>query len=427
MKGGFFKKPRPDGEARAGSDCGKRDWPEDLVDTIVQVFLEILGAKDNLGWNDLERRLRTGTGTREYNDMTSLHGHGHSHGYYGQGPEPDDVVARMMKQCSSPAALQDYVETIMEQAATMLGRVKAKGKEHGDIMDTEAELQCSQEILRETLIRHILKVINSLNSTSHAAGSHDGGLLATPQGYMNNSAGGELNSLTGDCIRGLMEHGYGLQDNFMEGTHASDIYKEMEFLEFDGKFMEVQQMKLIGMRKDKIGWFCPDDLDREKQPGLSALLKRLISLPFELNKKANLCLQGSAQFQFACYLPGAFYKTHVDGGYEQLNNGRKVTALYYPNTTWSDGDGGELRVYKRRRNPFQIEKLRRDGVEFEDDSDAREFAEDVAPVGDRLVLFRSRDIPHEVLTATKKRFAVTLWIPGPPGPGDQPDGYYTPT
>lgn len=47
-----------------------------------------------------------------------------------------------------------------------------------------------------------------------------------------------------------------------------------------------------------------------------------------------------------------------------------------------------------------------------------EALEDVDPLGGRLVLFRSRDVPHEVLPTSRKRFAVSLWLPGPAGPGD---------
>lgn len=35
-----------------------------------------------------------------------------------------------------------------------------------------------------------------------------------------------------------------------------------------------------------------------------------------------------------------------------------------------------------------------------------------------FVSYRSRDMPHEVLATYRKRFAITLWITGPPGPGD---------
>jgi Rps23 Pro-64 3,4-dihydroxylase Tpa1-like proline 4-hydroxylase len=426
MKGGFFAKARPDPEAGKIDSNGKRIWSDEMVDDVVESFLQILGEKDSLGWNDMERRLRTGTGVREYSDMTSLHGHGHGHGGYGQNPQDFemDVASRLIMEKSSPSSLRDRLPQIMEQAASIFGRVKEKGKAEGQHMDTVTEQEVIKDILRECLIRDILKAINNANSGSHAAGSSDGGLLATPGGYY----AGDLNELTGDCIRGLMEKGYGYQDEFMGGNTVDNLFRELELLEFDGKFADVQQQKLIGIRTDKICWFTPDDVDREKQPALSAVFKKLISIPFELNKKCNLCLQGSASFQLACYPKKGYYNRHVDGGYDALNNGRKVTAVYYGNPSWSESDGGHLRVFQRQLNPYQIEKMQKDGQEVPPQNyKEAEMEEDVTPLGDRLVLFRSRDVPHEVRPCGRKRFAISMWVMGPPGPGDQPDGYYTPT
>jgi len=426
MKAGFFGKVRKDTEDQ---QClqGKKVWPEQMVDTVIQVFFQILGEKDNLGWNDMERRLRTGAGVREYSDMTSLHGHGHLHGAYGVNPEdiPKDVATHLIEQHSSVSSFRDYVPQIMEQAATILGRVKAKGKADNCMaMDTETEKSVTNDILREVLVRHLLKVINEANSGTYAAGSSDGGLLATPGGYY----AGDLNELQGQCIAGLMERGYGYQDDFMGGTSAVDIYSELELLEFDGKFSEVMQQKRMDISSDKIGWFTPDDIDREKQPGLSALFKKLISIPFELNKKCNLCLQGSASFQLACYPKKGFYKKHMDGGYDKINNGRKITAIYYPNHRWSEGDSGNLRIFKRGLNPYELEKLKKEGKEAPDGKEMeKEIHEEMAPKGDRLLLFRSRDMPHEVIPTNIKRFGITMWVMGPPGPGDMPDGYYAPT
>lgn len=291
-------------------------------------------------------------------------------------------------------------------------------------MDSETKKQVVKDIFREALIRHLLKVINNANSGSYASGSHDGGLLATPGGYH----AGDLNELQGQCIADLMKDGLGVQDDFMGGDAASNLYSELELLEFDGKFNEVMQQKQLSIRTDKILWFTPDDVDREKQPALAALFKKLISIPFELNKKANLCLQGSASFQLACYSKKGFYKKHVDSGYDNLNNGRKITAIYYPNHMWSEGEGGHLRVHKRALNPYEIEKLKKEGKEVPDAKEMeKEILKDVEPIGDRLVLFRSRDMAHQVLDSGRKRFAVTMWVMGPPGPGDMPDGYYTPT
>jgi len=302
----------------------------------------------------------------------------------------------------------------MEQTAVMYARVKARGMADGMTLDAEIEDRLRKDILKEVLTRHILKCINNANSSSYEAGSVDAGLLATPQGYF----GGDLNELSADCVRGLMERGFGVQDDFVDWTTLDNAYRELELIEFDGKMSEVTQQKVMGVRSDKVAWLMYADLDREDQPGLSCLFKKMISIPFELNKKCNLCLQANATFQAAHFGSSGFYKKHMDGGYHDDNNGRKITAVFFVGKSGSAEDGGQLRMYKRRRNPYA-----KDG---NDVSDVDTVDEDIMPRGMRLVLFRSRDMPHEFLASSRKRFTVTLWLMGPPGPGDQPDGHYTP-
>merc|ERR1719401_2490146 len=122
-----------------------------------------------------------------------------------------------------------------------------------------------------------------------------------------------------------MERGYGIQDNFMDDNNVTDVFNELELLDHDGKLVDVQQQKMRGVRTDKIYWLTYEALDREKQPGLMTLMKKMISIPFELNKKCSLYLQASSTFQIACYPKNAYYKRHVDSGYKDLDNGRKVT------------------------------------------------------------------------------------------------------
>merc|ERR1712216_109608 len=105
----------------------------------------------------------------------------------------------------------------------------------------------------------------------------------------------------------------------------------------------------------------------------------MIAIPFELNKKCNLYLQASSTFQLACYPVKSHYQKHIDGGYEDTNNGRKVSAVFYANKAWSAEDGGHLRVYRRRPNPFEIAKAKSEGRELSDTAD--EAVEDIDPRG----------------------------------------------
>ena len=84
---------------------------------------------------------------------------------------------------------------------------------------------------------------------------------------------------------------------------------------------------------------------------------------------------------------------------------------------------GNLRLYKRRQNVFELGKeeytRRWKDKNYEEED---EVAIDVEPKANRLVIFRSRDVPHEVLENSMKRFAVSFYISGPAGPGDYKEG-----
>ena len=78
--------------------------------------------------------------------------------------------------------------------------------------------------------------------------------------------------------------------------------------------------------------------------------------------------------QFACYVPGGFYKQHSDA--QDAKSRRVLTAIYYMNSRWRTSDGGWLRVRDRTGALVDIE-----------------------PLADRVVLFDSR-LEHEVLPVT---------------------------
>jgi SM-20-related protein len=142
---------------------------------------------------------------------------------------------------------------------------------------------------------------------------------------------------------------------------------------------QARQLKL-DIRSDKIDWVT----------GKSAAERRYLdwmdALRLGLNQRLFLGLF-DYECLFACYEPGAFYKTHLDAFAGQRN--RILSTVYYLNPHWNADDGGELRLYQ---------------------GDAHTLIEAVTPLHNTLVLFLSERFPHEVLPARKHRYSLTGWF-----------------
>lgn len=72
---------------------------------------------------------------------------------------------------------------------------------------------------------------------------------------------------------------------------------------------------------------------------------------------------------------------------------RRFTILYYLNSDWKPQHGGQLRLFL----PSNA-------------STKREQFFDVEPIGDRLVIFDSERVEHEVMPSHVPRRAVTIWL-----------------
>ena len=84
------------------------------------------------------------------------------------------------------------------------------------------------------------------------------------------------------------------------------------------------------------------------------------------------------------YPIGSFYKRHLDQF--KKDDHRKLSVILYLNNDWQDSHGGQLRMYF----PGQTK--------------------DFLPLAGRLVIFRSDEIEHEVLPATRERLSITGWV-----------------
>src|SRR5690606_10962536 len=123
----------------------------------------------------------------------------------------------------------------------------------------------------------------------------------------------------------------------------------------------------------------------EAPPAIAAWLEALVRLRDALNARAFLGLRRH-EVQIARYAGGGVgYVRHLDAFPGPPN--RVVTAIYYLNEGWEPAHGGALRL-------------------FLEDGTMR----DVAPRLDRLLVFRSARVEHEVLPVWAERLAITAWF-----------------
>ncbi len=188
----------------------------------------------------------------------------------------------------------------------------------------------------------------------------------------------------------IYQKSYVIVDNFVDKEFQSALLAEQMQLLGQGKFRHAavgkggQKQVRTEIRGDEVHWMDADDLS----PLQAAYWEKLEEIRKALNQNCFLGLR-SFEGHFARYPIGSFYKRHLDQF--QAVPHRVVTVILYLNDSWTQEEEGALRMY----------------ISQEDGS---ELIEDVLPVGGRLVIFLSGEIPHEVLPTKKERISITGWF-----------------
>lgn len=133
------------------------------------------------------------------------------------------------------------------------------------------------------------------------------------------------------------------------------------------------------IRGDKIQWLKRGETD-EAIVDFYRFADELIQ---DLNRELFLSLC-DGEFHFAHYPSGTFYHRHLDQ-FKGRNN-RQISLVLYMNDQWKPGDGGELKIFGEHGDEI------------------------IAPIGNRLVLFRSDTTEHEVLETVAPRKSLTGWL-----------------
>jgi SM-20-related protein len=194
-----------------------------------------------------------------------------------------------------------------------------------------------------------------------------------------------MNAVFDAVADGLAEHGYAVVNQFLSQQEVDAILQLDEFQSEgesfkkagigNSKSLQIQET----VRGDYIQW-----LDKQQSPAsVKTYLTRLDELVQFLNQALFLSLK-DIEAHLTVYPAGSFYKRHLDQ-FKQDDH-RKLSVICYLNNDWKEEHGGQLRMYL----PDQ--------------------SLDVLPTAGRLVIFRSDQIEHEVLPATRIRLSITGWV-----------------
>lgn len=188
----------------------------------------------------------------------------------------------------------------------------------------------------------------------------------------------------------IYSNSYVVMDNFVDETFRMALLKEQTDLLNQGQFKKAavgkgdQKQVRAEIRSDEVLWMDPMALS----PLQAIFWEKIEELKQVLNRRCFLGLK-SFEGHFARYPIGSFYNRHVDQFHAVPH--RIVTVILYLNESWTEADGGQLRMYFPQK-------------------DGSERIEDVLPLGGRLVVFLSEEIPHEVLPTQKERISITGWL-----------------
>lgn len=177
----------------------------------------------------------------------------------------------------------------------------------------------------------------------------------------------------------------GIAENFLNKSLAANLAKNLNSLYTEkqlnaagtGNDTLVEHNKLF--RSDMIYW-----LDRQhNNPHENDFFDLIDKFVSHLNATCYTSITGY-EFHYAYYEKGSFYKKHIDQF--RNNSSRQYSLIFYLNEDWLATDGGELCIYHANT----VQKI--------------------SPENGKSVFFRSSDLEHEVLPATKARLSVTGWL-----------------
>ncbi|CZU00146.1 hypothetical protein PFAG_05538 [Plasmodium falciparum Santa Lucia] len=395
-------------------------WDKDTVDKFYNYLYDVINYEKCV---ELERNIRIETGTEDKLNLKNCLCYNNENcseecnkiniSSYKFKKDEDDILGEIIDNEKEKENIECNIGLITQRVFSIYTNVIKKAKLEGTYnINLETDNFIRRDIFRLVFHKYILQ--NTRNKIKQIQCKDTKNIISLANPLHIKDV--ELNKINSDTIANLMNNYIGIQKNFLGKQYMNLIYNELIFIEYNNQFNEFNT-EYKNIRTDLFCWAYITSLDREKQKGLYKLLKELSYLPYELNKKANLSLQLSTLFQFLYFSPNhSFLKNHSDGGYDNLDNGKKITCIYIP----SEYEHNQvlIKLYKNI-NTIQNNQSRNDTKIKNINDNISSNLENNKPIqvikaeGDSLILLQTRNVSYEISMSKEKFFMVNLWIPGP--------------
>ncbi len=195
-------------------------------------------------------------------------------------------------------------------------------------------------------------------------------------------------NLTKSIVNELDRSGLSIKPGYLEPDLLGNLLDETRALKDGGDFRQAGVGRGESwhvnpeIRSDFVHWIDPTPL----LPAQKEIQDRYEELRMAINEQLFLGIF-AWEGHLTLYPPGAHYARHLDRFRDAMH--RTVSTILYLNEDWSEGDGGQLRIYTGKEAGEQI---------------------DVLPLGGTLVTFLSERFEHEVLPSARERISLTGWF-----------------
>eukprot|EP01057_Protomagalhaensia_wolfi_P002374 Protomagalhaensia_wolfi_Nauph_80__2373@NODE_255_length_3047_cov_85_594415_g190_i0_p1_GENE_NODE_255_length_3047_cov_85_594415_g190_i0NODE_255_length_3047_cov_85_594415_g190_i0_p1_ORF_typecomplete_len392_score50_68_NODE_255_length_3047_cov_85_594415_g190_i06531828 len=385
-------------------------WPDEAKNLFWQACRSAFDLRTS---KILEQRLRKGSGTESFVELNTCQCSGpvgtedtcgHSSDDASLAPycfkkmNNDSIGDQLRLLTSKRIFIRDYMGDVAERASKAYASVISSAEQADMSKQHRAELQ--RMCLTAAISRIIEDAVLLERTRSRRLTAKDGGQLAFPSSYkamFSESPFLALQSLPPEAVAQIMNFQVAELESWMPSRPnenlAAALRRDYEWIEMNNAMEDQTPFSPNPHRTDYALWLNLGDLPQKlKLPGVTYLLQKLTSLPFELNDKAGLKLVISNDALFGLFPTGTYWRSHQDNtSVPDLDNGRKFTVMYFaaPDAAFDD-DLCSLEVSVRIKGQTITRQ----------------------PKNNSIWIFQTRDTDVDIKPVKHKSYVVYYWLYG---------------